>query len=110
VSPRDVAVDALLAAAVLVALLSCLGVLAMSDVYERLHFLTPLGVVMPPLVALAVLIREGVSQQAVKAALVAVALCVSSPVLGHATARAARIRERGDWRPPPDARRVERRT
>lgn len=98
-SPRDVACDALLAAAVVIAVLCSVGVVAMRDTYQRLHFLGPVGVVSPLLVAIAVLIREGVSSQSVKAWLVALALLVSGPLLVHATARAERIRERGDWRP-----------
>jgi hypothetical protein len=36
---------------------------------------------------------------------VAVAFVVLNPVLSQATARAQRVRERGDWRPSPEERR-----
>lgn len=71
----------------------------MRDTYQRLHFLGPVGVVVPPLVAVAVLIQEGVSSQSAKTWLAALALVGTAPLLAHATARAERIRERGDWRP-----------
>jgi multisubunit Na+/H+ antiporter MnhG subunit len=100
VTPRDAACDALLAAAVVVAVLCAVGVVAMRDTYQRIHFLGPLGVVVPPLVAVAVLVREGISSQTAKTWLAALALLVTGPLLAHATARAERIRERGDWRPP----------
>lgn len=101
-SPRDVAIDALLAAAVLITVLCGVGVVAMRDPYQRLHFLGPVGVVVPALIAVAVLVREGVSESSAKAWLLALWLLVASPLLAHATARAARVREHGDWRPPRD--------
>ena len=46
----------------------------------------------------AVLARESLSHQGIVAVLVALFLWVSGPVLTHATARAARVGELGDWR------------
>jgi multisubunit Na+/H+ antiporter MnhG subunit len=49
-----------------------------------------------------VVVREGLlSQIGVKAILIAAALLVVSPVLVHATARAARLRERGELQARP---------
>lgn len=96
---KEVVVDALLGLAVAVALASCLGVLVMPDVYRKLHFLTPLGVVAPVLVALAVTVEKGYYQDTTETWLAVLFVVIGAPVLGHATARAARIREIGDWRP-----------
>ncbi|HWG74133.1 MAG TPA: monovalent cation/H(+) antiporter subunit G [Acidimicrobiales bacterium] len=91
--------DLLLGLAVVVALASCLGVLVMPDVYRKLHFLTPIGMVAPVLVALAVMVQKGYYEDTTETWLAVLFVVMGAPVLGHATARAARIRELGDWRP-----------
>ena len=96
-SLRELAVSALLVLGVVVTLFSCLGVLVMRDAYDRLHYTTPAAVVAPVAIAAAVVLEEHLSAAGVKAVLVAVVLAVTNPVLGHATARAARIRQFGEW-------------
>jgi multisubunit Na+/H+ antiporter MnhG subunit len=61
---RDVAADVLLGLAVAVVLLSSLGVLVMRDVYQKLHFVTPISLIAPALVAVAVLVQQGYSSPA----------------------------------------------
>jgi multicomponent Na+:H+ antiporter subunit G len=97
-SPRELAVLALLALGVGVTLLSCLGVLVMRDAYDRLHYTAPAGVLAPLVIAAAVVLEERLSAAGIKAVLVALVLVTTNPVLGHATARAARIRQFGEWR------------
>jgi monovalent cation/proton antiporter MnhG/PhaG subunit len=97
----DVVVVVLLVLGVGIELVCCLGVLVMRNVYDRLHYTGPasFGAV---LIAAAVVIREGLlSQIGTKAVLVAAVLLVVSPALVHATARAARLRERGELRAQP---------
>ena len=101
-TPQAVVVDILLALAVVVVLASSLGVLVMRDVYQKLHFVTPVGLIAPVLVALAVLVQEGFSENTVETWLAVLFLVVASPFLTHATIRAARIREAGDWRRSSD--------
>ena len=48
-------------------------------------------------IAAAVLVEEPLSSAGIKAVLVALIMVVTGPILLHATARAARIRERGRW-------------
>lgn len=95
---RDVAADILLGLAVVVVLASSVGVLVMRDVYRKLHFLTPLSLIAPVLVALAVLVQQGYSENTVETGLALLFLVIAGPFLTHATIRAARIRETGDWR------------
>ncbi|HZE02008.1 MAG TPA: monovalent cation/H(+) antiporter subunit G [Pseudonocardiaceae bacterium] len=95
---RDVAVDVLLGLAVAVVLISSLGVLVMRDVYQKLHFVTPVSLIAPALVAVAVLVQQGYSENTVETWLALLFLFVAGPFLTHATIRAARIRETGDWR------------
>jgi multisubunit Na+/H+ antiporter MnhG subunit len=54
-------------------------------------------VISPVALAGAVLVEEPLSSAGIKAVLVAVIMIGTGPVLVHATARAARIRERGRW-------------
>jgi monovalent cation/proton antiporter MnhG/PhaG subunit len=98
VSVREVVVDVLLGLGVASVLLSCIGVLVMRDALDRLHFTAPAATVGPVLLATAVLVEEPLSSAGVKAVLVAILIVVTTPVLSHATARAARIREHGRWR------------
>jgi monovalent cation/proton antiporter MnhG/PhaG subunit len=90
--------DVLLGLAVVVVLASSLGVLVMPDVYQKLHFVTPIGLIAPILVAVAVLVRQGFSENTVQTWLALLFLVIAGPFLTHATIRAARIRETGDWR------------
>jgi multicomponent Na+:H+ antiporter subunit G len=83
-------------------LLSCLGILVASNPYDRLHFTAPASTLGPVLLAAAVLVEEPLSSAGIKAVLVAVLIVGTTPVLTHATARAARIRERGDFEVTPE--------
>ena len=96
-SPGGLAVIVLLALGVAVTWVSCLGVLAMRDPYDRLHYTAPAAVIPPVAIAAAVVLEEQFSAAGIKALLVALALLVTNPVLTHATARAARIRQFGEW-------------
>ena len=93
-----VVADVLLGLAVAVVLASSLGVLVMRDVYQKLHFVTPISLIAPALVAVAVLVQQGYSENTVETWLALLFLIVAGPLLTHATIRAARIRETGDWR------------
>jgi multicomponent Na+:H+ antiporter subunit G len=98
VSVQDVIVAVLLTVGVASVLLSCVGVLVMREALDRLHFTAPAATIGPVLVAAAVLVEEPLSSAGIKAVLVALLLVITTPVLSHATARAARIREHGRWR------------
>ena len=78
-------------------LLAVLGLCAMRDVYDRLHYVALAGFG-AFLVACAIVVRESFSLIGDKALLVAVILLLSGPVLVHTTLRSFRIREHGDWR------------
>lgn len=95
---EQIAIGILLGAAVLVTLASVLGLLAMRDVYQRVHYVAPISVVAPLLVAVAVTVREGWDQNTGATWLAIGFVVLVSPFLSHATVRAARIREHGDWR------------
>lgn len=90
--------DFVLGLAVLIVLASAVGVLVMRDIYQKVHFLTPISLVAPILVAVAVTLRAGSAEATGQTWLAVGILAVASPILSHATVRAARIRERGDWK------------
>jgi multisubunit Na+/H+ antiporter MnhG subunit len=96
-SAHHVIADVFLWLGVGLILIACLGVVVTRSAYDRLHFSSPaiLGVAC---VALAVLVQESFSLVADKALLIALLVLFGSPFLTLATARAIRVRERGDWR------------
>lgn len=94
----SIVVDILLGLAVLVVLASSVGILVMRDVYQKVHFVTPAGLVAPILVGIAVLIQSGWSTRSAQTWLALLLVVLACPILSHATMRAARIRETGDWR------------
>lgn len=101
-SVGDLAVAVLLALGVGSALMGALGLLASRDPYDQLHFTGPATVIGPVALAAAVLVEEPLSSAGIKAVLVAVIMLATGPVLIQATARAARVRERGRWVVLPD--------
>ena len=96
---RDVAADVLLGLAVVIVAGAALGVLLMRDAYAKLHFVTPAALVAPVLVTLAVLVRMGLDQNTGETCLALFFMVIAGPYLSHATVRAIRVREKGDWRP-----------
>jgi monovalent cation/proton antiporter MnhG/PhaG subunit len=93
VHPWCVAV--LLGLAVLITLLSSVGVLVMKDPYQRLHYIAPPTTLGSILITAAVFLDEEQKQAGLKMLLITVVLIAMNGVITHATARAARIRELG---------------
>jgi multisubunit Na+/H+ antiporter MnhG subunit len=100
---RDVCSDVLLGLAVAVVSSASLGVLLMRDAYRKLHFVTPAALVAPVLVALAVLLQAGLCENTGETCLALLFLIIAGPYLSHATMRAIRVRDKGDWRAGTDA-------
>lgn len=98
-SGREILADALLGLAVLIVLASSVGILVMRDAYQKLHYVTPAALVAPLIVGLAVLAQSGLTENTVQTWLALFFIMIASPFLSHATIRAVRIREKGDWRP-----------
>ena len=91
--------DVLLTVGAAAAFLSSLGVLLVSDFYDRLHYMGPAGSVGAVAIAASVLLRDSASPAGIKVFMVGVLLAVTNSVLTHATARAGRIHQLGDWKP-----------
>jgi multicomponent Na+:H+ antiporter subunit G len=94
-SIRHALAVAFLIGGVVVELICCIGLIAVRNAFDRLHYLGPASSVGPLAIAAAVLIEESFTQAGVKSLLVALLLLLKSPVLTHATARAMRIHEEG---------------
>jgi multisubunit Na+/H+ antiporter MnhG subunit len=95
---RQIIADVLLALAVLIVAASALGVLVMPGAYAKLHYVTPAAVVAPVLVALAVFAREGLDENTGETCVALFFMVAAGPFLSHATIRAIRVRQHGDWR------------
>lgn len=95
---REVLADVLLGLAVAIVLASTIGLLVMRDVYQKLHFVTPIALVAPLIVGFAVLAQSGLDENTGETWLALVFIVIAGPFLSHATIRATRIREKGDWR------------
>lgn len=93
--------DVLLAVAAGIVAVSALGLVFMPDAFARLHYVTPATVVAPLFVALAIGVREGLDENTGETFLALFFMIIASPFLSHATVRAMRVREHGDWQLRP---------
>ena len=87
----------LLAAGTILELLAVLGMCAMRDVFDRLHYVG-LGSFGALLIGVSILCHESFSLIGDKALAAGALLVLLGPVLVHTTARSLRIRSLGDWR------------
>jgi multisubunit Na+/H+ antiporter MnhG subunit len=102
VSARDYAVDVLVAGGVAMELICCLGLLAMRNAIDRLHYAGAAATLGPALIACAVCVREGlVSSQGLNAILIALLLASGSAAVAGATARMIRLRQRSGLESSP---------
>lgn len=96
----DYALYALVGLGVAAEVVACVGLFAMRNAIDRLHYASAAGGLGPTFVAAAVCAREGVvSSQGLAALLVAVVLAVAGSVLGLAVARTVRLRTHGTLEP-----------
>jgi multisubunit Na+/H+ antiporter MnhG subunit len=98
VTSQDIASDILLGLAVVIVAGAAVGVLVMGDAYQKLHFVTPAALVAPALVALAVFVQAGLDENTGETLVALLFMVIAGPFLSHATIRAIRVREKGDWR------------
>ncbi|MST32821.1 hypothetical protein GHK86_08815 [Acidimicrobiaceae bacterium USS-CC1] len=90
----SVIADALLALGVLVIAASSVGVAVLDDPLHRLHLVTPAALLGVPLVAAAVVVRDGFDAAGFAAIAIAVVSVAASPFLAQALARSIEIRRR----------------
>lgn len=91
-----VAVAALAIAGACVVLLSSVGLYAMRDALDKLHYLGPVTTVAPVLVAAAIVLEDGFTSQAgLKATCVAALAIATSPFVQYVVLRAIATRRYG---------------
>ncbi len=96
-----VAVAFLAIGGAVVLLLASLGMFAMRDAVDRLHYLGPVTTVAPISMALAIVLEDGFSSQAGLKALCVAALTIStSPIVQFVTLRAIVTRRHGSPEAP----------
>ena len=106
---REVVTDVLLALAVLTVAAAALGVAVMPNAYARLHYVTPAAIVAPVLVMLAIFVSQGLDENTGETVVALFFMIAAGPYLSHATIRAMRVRDQGDWRQPAQRQRVKER-
>lgn len=103
---RDLVVDVLVSLGVATEVVACVGLAAMRNAIDRLHYANAGTTLGPAFVAAAVCVREGVaSAQGLAALLIAVVFAFAGSALGIATARAIRLRAVGTLESTPPERR-----
>jgi multisubunit Na+/H+ antiporter MnhG subunit len=96
----DYALYVLIGIGVATEVVAAVGLLAMRNAIDRLHYASAATGVGPAFIAAAVCTREGVvSAQGLSALLIAVVLALAGASLGTAVARLVRLRTHGDLRP-----------
>ncbi len=98
----DIAVAVFLGICVVLTFISCWALVLFKDAFERLHYLSAITTISTFALLVAVVIKEGAGQATIKTILVFVLLLLVNAVLSHATARAARVRQYGNWTPTPE--------
>jgi multisubunit Na+/H+ antiporter MnhG subunit len=94
---RAVVAVILLIAGATIELLAVVGLCAMRDAYDRIHYVGLIGFG-ALLIAVAIVVRESFSLIGNKALLVGVVLVTSGPIVAQTTLRSLLTREFGDWR------------
>ena len=91
-------VTGLLALAVLFCWIGAAGIVVARGALAKLHFTSLAGSLAIPTMCLALAIHHGFDDVTVKAVLLAVFSILTNAVLTHATGRAIRVAQQGDWR------------
>lgn len=95
------AIDILLFSSLALTVFCCVALVLVSGLYNRMHYLGPVTSASITLLLAAVIVKYGWGQATIKTFLVWLVLVLNNAVLTHATARAARVRQLGHWKPQP---------
>ena len=98
----DMASAILLGIMVTTTMISCWALVLFRNAFQRMHYLSVVTTVSTFSLLIAVVIKEGWGQATIKTVLAFIVLLLINAVVTHATARAARIRQYGDWGPTPE--------
>jgi multisubunit Na+/H+ antiporter MnhG subunit len=97
---KQLCIVLLLGAGVAGAWVSGLGLWLMRGTFARLHYVGLASLLLPAVVALAIILDATSVQTSIKAAAVAIIFTITTPAVTHATARAFYVRELEEKGPP----------
>ncbi len=101
-TPREITTEVFLWIGIVTAALAACALPLSTEFFDRLHYMAPVADVSAICVLVAVVLQEGWGQAAVKMIFICIVLILMNAVLAHVTARAARVRNLGHWKPQPD--------
>lgn len=96
---KTIAIDVLLASAVLVAVASVLAMTRMRTPYQKMHYLAAPASLSAIFITVAIFLQRGLKPESFKAVFVTVVMIGMNTVVTHAAARALRIAEIDHWDP-----------
>ncbi len=96
---KTIAIDVLVASAVLITLVSVLGMLRMRDPYQRMHYISPPASLGAMFITAAIFLQQGLKPESFKALFTTLVLIGMNTIVTHAAARAFRIAETKKWQP-----------
>lgn len=99
---RVIVIDGCLAIACATTLFAVVAMLVIPDFYERLHYLSIPSTFGIFFLTLAIVVHRGATSDSLKVAVAMGILVVINPIVTHATARAARVHQLGQWMPKPE--------
>ncbi len=98
---KTTAIDVLLAAAVVITLLSVLGMVRMRDPFQRMHYIAPPASLSALLITAAIFLQRGLKPESFKALFTALILIAMNTAVTHSAGRAFRVADTKGWRPKP---------
>ncbi len=96
---KTIAIEASVSIAVLITLVSVLGMVRMRDPYQRMHYIAAPASLSTFLITLAIFLQRGLKPESFKALFTTLVLIGMNTMVTHAAARAFRIAEVRDWHP-----------
>lgn len=99
-NPSSIAIWILLAIAMAAFLVSAAGI-TVRNVFDRIQFGYPAATTGILAIVAAILVHRSFSNAGWKAIFTGLVVVWTNPVIAHATARAARVRRLGRWKPSP---------
>ncbi len=96
---KTIAIEVLLALAVVIVLAAVAAMMRMRDPYQKMHYLAPPASLSAAFITIAIFLQRGSKPESFKAVFVTLTLIGMNTVVTHAAARALRIAEVKDWHP-----------
>lgn len=96
---KSILIEVFLSAAVVITLVSVLGMWRMRDPFQRMHYISPPASLGAFFITAAIFLQRGLKPESFKAMFATLLLIGMNTMVTHAAARAFRIAEIKDWHP-----------